>query len=237
MLHSNPVSSAGPATTSVCVCGSGRPVTRRKVKYPATRNIVAITAPVPKLIRYSRPFTSLLAYLSGVMNDPFAMPTYVAHAKPVANCFEAVALFVPDPPYLPLPSSSAIKAASSSSEADGLLSRSGELDRESPLLLLEEAAATPAIPSAMSTSASKAIGVERTGSPNTYAPHTNETKMESPDQSACAIERPAFWMATMASVPLPTQMAAPTTPHHVHLNGTNKRANHAETKHAVVLKH
>lgn len=52
------------------------------------------------------------------------------------------------------------------------------------------------------------------GSSNTNAPHTKPTKMLSPLHNACAMESPAFCTAMMATVPLPTQMAAPTTPHH-----------------------
>ena len=39
------------------------------------RNTVETAAPIPKDTRYSRPFTSLFAYFSGVMNEPFANPT------------------------------------------------------------------------------------------------------------------------------------------------------------------
>jgi hypothetical protein len=51
----------------------------------------------------------------------------------------------------------------------------------------------------------------------------------------CAIPNPAFCTATMASVPLTTQIEAPTTPHQVKRKSTHASASQQVAKHAVVL--
>jgi hypothetical protein len=42
-----------------------------------------IALPKPNENKYSIPVTSLFAYFNGVMNEPFAIPTYVAHNNPI----------------------------------------------------------------------------------------------------------------------------------------------------------
>lgn len=73
------------------------------------------------------------------------------------------------------------------------------------------------IPTLITTSANTDPATSLTSSSNTNTPHKNPTNTDKPDHKVCAVDKPHFCTATIATVPLITQTNAPTMPQYVNL--------------------
>jgi len=73
------------------------------------------------------------------------------------------------------------------------------------------------IPTLIAVSAHIEPAISLTSSSNTNVPHKNPTNTDNPDHNVCAVDKPHFCTATIATVPFTTHAHAPRTPQYVNL--------------------
>ena len=86
------------------------------------------------------------------------------------------------------------------------------------------------IPALIAASAHIEPAISLTSSSNTIVPHKNPTKTLNPDHNVCAVDKPHFCTATIATVPFITQTKAPRMPQEVNFNSVPNRSGRKDVR-------